>query len=108
MIVHSIESLAALDGEGLRYAIFLAGCPMRCAYCHNPDTWNPRAGTEYTPEELLQKIKRYKPYFSAGGGSPSAGASRSYGPAKCQARQIAPAIIFHIQSTPAGVEQTGM
>jgi len=68
MIVHSIESLAALDGEGLRYAIFLAGCPMRCAYCHNPDTWNPRAGTEYTPEELLQKIKRYKPYFSAGGG----------------------------------------
>ena len=57
MIVHSIESLAAIDGEGLRCAIFLAGCPMRCAYCHNPDTWDRRAGTEYTPEALLRKIK---------------------------------------------------
>ncbi len=68
MIVHSIESLAALEGEGLRCAIFLAGCPMRCAYCHNPDTWNPRAGREYTPEDLFRKIKRYEPYFRAAGG----------------------------------------
>jgi pyruvate formate lyase activating enzyme len=68
MIVHSIESLAALDGEGLRYAIFLSGCPMRCIYCHNPDTWDSRAGREYTPDELFAKIKRYKPYFNGGGG----------------------------------------
>lgn len=67
MIVHSFESLAARDGEGLRYAIFLAGCPLRCAYCHNPDTWH-RTGTEYTTEELLKKIRRYLPYFRAGGG----------------------------------------
>lgn len=68
MIVHSIESLAALDGMGLRCAVFLSGCPLRCVFCHNPDTWDPRAGKEYTPEELFIKIKRYKPYFRNGGG----------------------------------------
>ena len=67
-IVHSFESLAALDGEGLRCAVFLAGCPLRCAYCHNPDTWNPRAGKEIGAEELAQKIARYRPYFGERGG----------------------------------------
>lgn len=68
MRVHSFESLAARDGEGLRYALFLAGCPLRCVFCHNPDTWERCAGTDYTPEALLAKIRRYKPYFLAGGG----------------------------------------
>ena len=68
MRVHSFESLAARDGEGLRYALFLAGCPLRCVFCHNPDTWERCTGTEYTPEALLAKIRRYKPYFLAGGG----------------------------------------
>ena len=67
MIVHSFESLATLDGAGIRYGIFLAGCPLRCAYCHNPDTQSA-IGDEYTPEQLLKKIRRYKPYFSLGGG----------------------------------------
>ncbi len=68
MLVHSIESLAALDGEGLRYAIFLAGCNLRCAFCHNPDTWSCTTGREYSPAELLAKIKRFTPYFGEGGG----------------------------------------
>jgi len=68
MIVHSIESLAALDGEGLRYGIFLSGCPLRCAYCHNPDTWDKTNGEQKTAEQLFSKIKRYIPYFKAGGG----------------------------------------
>ena len=66
-IIHSIESMAALDGEGIRYGVFFTGCPLRCVYCHNPDTWFG-TGTEYTAEELAKKIKRYKPYFKNGGG----------------------------------------
>ncbi len=68
MRVHSFESLAAKDGEGLRYAVFLAGCPLRCVFCHNPDTWERETGTEYSAEQLLAKIRRYKPYFLAGNG----------------------------------------
>ena len=65
--IHSIESRAALDGEGIRYGVFFTGCPLRCVYCHNPDTWFG-TGTEYTAEALAKKIKRYKPYFKNGGG----------------------------------------
>jgi len=67
MKIHSFESLAALDGEGLRYGVFLSGCPLRCSFCHNPDTW-AFVGTEYTPEALFKKICRYKPYFGTRGG----------------------------------------
>ena len=66
-IIHSFESLAAVDGEGLRYSVFLAGCPIRCAYCHNPDTWE-MMGKKITPEELVKKIGRYKVYFGYNGG----------------------------------------
>lgn len=65
--IHSFESLAALDGEGLRYDIFFTGCPLRCAYCHNPDTWH-KSETDYTAEEIINKVKRFKPYFKNGGG----------------------------------------
>lgn len=65
--IHSFESFAALDGEGIRYAVFFTGCPLRCAYCHNPDTWF-RSGNEMTAEEVFNKIRRFKPYFRNGGG----------------------------------------
>ena len=65
--IHSFESMAALDGDGIRYAVFFTGCPLRCAYCHNPDTWH-KSGNEWTAERLVDKIKRYKPYFNNGGG----------------------------------------
>lgn len=65
--IHSFESMAALDGDGIRYAVFLTGCPLRCAYCHNPDTWH-KSGRDWTAQELVNKIKRYKPYFKNGGG----------------------------------------
>lgn len=66
--VHSFESLAAVDGDGLRYGVFLAGCPLRCVYCHNPDTWNVGAGQSFEASELVKKIARYRSYFGERGG----------------------------------------
>lgn len=59
--------MGAVDGPGLRYVVFMQGCPLRCIYCHNPDTWNFKVGIEYTPEEVLKKILRFKPYIKKGG-----------------------------------------
>lgn len=61
--IHSFESMGLVDGPGIRTIVFFQGCQLRCAYCHNPDTWNFAGGTEVEPEELINKILRYKPYF---------------------------------------------
>lgn len=66
--IHSIESMGLVDGPGVRTVVFFQGCKLRCAYCHNPDTWKLNGGTEMTPEELVQKIVRFKPYFHRSGG----------------------------------------
>lgn len=65
--VSSVESFATLDGNGIRYAVFLAGCNLRCACCHNADTWSGE-GESFSPERLAAQILRCKPYFSRGGG----------------------------------------
>ena len=68
--IHSTESLGTVDGPGVRFLAFAQGCPLRCLYCHNPDTWDPAAQTAkpYTPHELLSEVLRYKPYITPGGG----------------------------------------
>ena len=66
--VHSIQSLGAVDGPGVRYVVFLQGCPLRCAYCHNPDTWDFAGGMEREAAELVKEICRFKPYFGKKGG----------------------------------------
>ena len=66
--IHSFQSLGAVDGPGLRFVIFMQGCPIRCMYCHNPDTWNRRGGTEYTVAEVVAKVLRYRTYFGEDGG----------------------------------------
>lgn len=66
--IHSIESMGLVDGPGIRVVVFFQGCSLRCKYCHNPDTWEYGGGEEYTASELVDKIKRYKPYFETSNG----------------------------------------
>ena len=66
--IHSIETMGLVDGPGIRVVVFFQGCKLRCLYCHNPDTWSENEGTEYSSEDLLNKIKRFKNYFQASGG----------------------------------------
>ncbi len=66
--IHSIETLGALDGPGLRTVIFFQGCPMRCAYCHNADTFDPCGGREESIESLAEFCGRYGNYYGKKGG----------------------------------------
>ena len=66
--VHSLESFGSVDGPGVRYVIFLSGCPMRCQFCHNPDTWEMKKGTLYSADDLLEKALRYRNYWGDKGG----------------------------------------
>ena len=65
--IHSIESLGTVDGPGLRFVVFFQGCPMRCRYCHNPDTWQPNTGKEMSAEEIIEQFLRNKAFYSSGG-----------------------------------------
>ena len=71
--VHSVESFGTVDGPGIRMVIFLSGCPMRCLYCHNPDTWDHRGGTPATVEELLEQFEKARPLYKKGGITVSGG-----------------------------------
>lgn len=66
--IHSIESMGLVDGPGIRTVVFFQGCKLRCAYCHNPDTWNLKDGKEVTTDEIINKIVRFRPYFQSSGG----------------------------------------
>lgn len=65
--IHSIETFGSVDGPGIRYVIFMQGCPMRCLYCHNPDTWAVGKGREVTAEELLGEYEKNKMFYRNGG-----------------------------------------
>ncbi len=66
--IHSIETCGTVDGPGIRYVVFMQGCPLRCAYCHNPDTWDYSGGKEVSTDEIFNDAKRYIPYMKASGG----------------------------------------
>lgn len=67
--IHSYESAGTVDGPGIRFVVFLQGCPLRCQYCHNPDTWNLRGGKEVSAQEIVDEILKYENFitFSHGG-----------------------------------------
>lgn len=65
--IHSLQSLGTVDGPGVRAVIFSTGCPLRCKYCHNPDTWNIKDGTPTEDDEIVAKILRLYPYIKKGG-----------------------------------------
>ena len=66
--IDSFETMGLVDGPGVRFVVFMQGCPLRCAYCHNPETWSDKKKIEMTAEELVKKILKYKPYFGDDGG----------------------------------------
>lgn len=66
--INSIETMGLVDGPGIRFVVFMQGCHLRCLYCHNPETWTLKGNLQMTPKELVDKIKRYKPYFEDNGG----------------------------------------
>ena len=82
--VHSIETFGTVDGPGIRYIIFFQGCPLRCKYCHNRDTWDKNCGKEYTVDELIEDIVKYDSYMQFSGG----GVTASGGEATLQAEFI--------------------
>ena len=71
--ISSYESLGAVDGPGLRFVVFFQGCPLRCACCHNPETWEFNGGQKATVEELMKKIQRCRSYFGREGGVTASG-----------------------------------
>ena len=69
--IHSFDSFGTVDGPGIRFIVFMQGCPLKCKFCHNRDTWDFNKGEEYTVEEIVKRLKRVKPYIEAsslGGG----------------------------------------
>lgn len=66
-VVNSFQSMGAVDGPGVRYVIFMQGCPLRCVYCHNPETWKT-VGEEFTADDIVRRVLRYRHYFGDNGG----------------------------------------
>jgi len=71
--VHQIETFGTVDGPGVRYVVFLQGCPLKCLYCHNPDTWKLKGGYETTVAEIIDDVKNYFNFIKNGGVTLSGG-----------------------------------
>lgn len=66
--IHSIETMGLVDGPGIRIVVFMQGCPLRCLFCHNPDTWNKKSNIIKTSKEIVDEVRKYRPFIENGGG----------------------------------------
>lgn len=66
--IHSFESCGTVDGPGIRFIVFMQGCPLRCSYCHNPDSWGTHQGNLYTVDEVFSEIEKYRSYMRSSNG----------------------------------------
>lgn len=71
--IHSVETFGTVDGPGIRYVLFMQGCPLRCLYCHNPDTWEFNKENGFSVDEILIDYEKYKPFLKNGGITVSGG-----------------------------------
>lgn len=102
--IHSLESFGTVDGPGIRFVVFMQGCPLRCQYCHNPDTWDVNKGTEYTPGELVAKVLSYKSFMDYSGG----GVTFTGGEPLLQAKFLLETVkLLRQQGIPAALDTSG-
>lgn len=66
--INSFETMGLVDGPGIRFVLFMQGCPLRCIYCHNPETWSETSNLKMNVNEVLEMVLKYKPYFKEDGG----------------------------------------
>jgi pyruvate formate lyase activating enzyme len=66
--IHSFESFGTIDGPGIRFVVFMQGCPLQCIYCHNRDTWDPKGGREYNTDQVFAEMKKYINYIRLSNG----------------------------------------
>lgn len=66
--IHSVETMGLVDGPNIRIVIFMQGCNLRCSFCHNPDTWKKNTNRKMTSKEVVDLIRKYRPYIELGGG----------------------------------------
>lgn len=101
--VHSYESFGAVDGPGIRLIVFLQGCPLRCIFCHNPDTWSLDGGKEAEIEDIVKRARRMRPYFGKEGGVTFSG-----GEPLLQAKALLPVIeALHANQIHVAIDTSG-
>lgn len=94
--IHSVETFGTVDGPGIRYVLFLQGCPLRCKFCHNPDTWEHGQGMEMNSDQVIADINQYRQFYhSSGGGVTASGGEPTLQPEFVEA-------VFH------GVKKLGL
>lgn len=76
--IHSIETMGLVDGPNIRIVVFMQGCPLRCSFCHNPDTWKSGMNKKMTSKEIVDEIRKYRPYIEMGGGVTFSGGEPLY------------------------------